>query len=42
MSLPMATPDTDIDLWLNQQTDKSLRRFLTWASPRKLQVQPAE
>ena len=32
MSLPMATPDTDIDLWLNQQTDKSLLRFLTCGS----------
>jgi bifunctional enzyme CysN/CysC len=32
MSLPFATPDTDIDLWLNQQTDKSLLRFLTCGS----------
>ena len=32
MSLPMATPDTDIDLWLAQQTDKSLLRFLTCGS----------
>ncbi|WP_420842207.1 sulfate adenylyltransferase subunit CysN [Devosia lacusdianchii] len=32
MTLPMATPDTDIDLWLNQQTDKSLLRFLTCGS----------
>ncbi|KKC38824.1 adenylyltransferase [Devosia epidermidihirudinis] len=32
MSLSMATPDTDIDLWLNQQTDKSLLRFLTCGS----------
>ncbi|HWU17068.1 MAG TPA: sulfate adenylyltransferase subunit CysN [Devosia sp.] len=28
----MATPDTDIDLWLDQQTDKSLLRFLTCGS----------
>ncbi|WP_299746017.1 sulfate adenylyltransferase subunit CysN [Devosia sp.] len=28
----MATPDTDIDLWLSQQTDKSLLRFLTCGS----------
>ncbi|KRA45830.1 adenylyltransferase [Devosia sp. Root635] len=28
----MATPDTDIDLWLKQQTDKSLLRFLTCGS----------
>ena len=27
-----ATPDTDIDLWLNQQTEKSLLRFLTCGS----------
>lgn len=27
-----ATPDTDIDLWLSQQTDKSLLRFLTCGS----------
>ncbi len=26
------TPDTDIDLWLSQQTDKSLLRFLTCGS----------
>jgi bifunctional enzyme CysN/CysC len=32
MTLPMATPDTDIDLWLNQQTEKSLLRFLTCGS----------
>jgi bifunctional enzyme CysN/CysC len=32
MSLPMATPDTDIALWLQQQTDKSLLRFLTCGS----------
>ena len=32
MTLPMATPDTDIDLWLDQQTDKSLLRFLTCGS----------
>ncbi len=32
MSLPLATPDTDIALWLNQQTDKSLLRFLTCGS----------
>lgn len=32
MSLPMTTPDTDIDLWLAQQTDKSLLRFLTCGS----------
>ena len=32
MSLPMATPDTDIALWLNQQTEKSLLRFLTCGS----------
>ena len=32
MSLSLATPDTDIDLWLNQQTDKSLLRFLTCGS----------
>ncbi|MDB5613874.1 MAG: adenylyl-sulfate kinase [Devosia sp.] len=32
MSLPLATPDTDIDLWLAQQTDKSLLRFLTCGS----------
>jgi len=28
----MTTPDTDIDLWLAQQTDKSLLRFLTCGS----------
>ncbi|WP_354039428.1 sulfate adenylyltransferase subunit CysN [Devosia sp. UYZn731] len=28
----MATPDTDLDLWLSQQTDKSLLRFLTCGS----------
>ena len=28
----MATPDTDLDLWLNQQTEKSLLRFLTCGS----------
>jgi bifunctional enzyme CysN/CysC len=32
MSLPLATPDTDISLWLAQQTDKSLLRFLTCGS----------
>lgn len=32
MTLTMATPDTDIDLWLGQQTDKSLLRFLTCGS----------
>jgi bifunctional enzyme CysN/CysC len=32
MSLPMATPETDIDLWLSQQTEKSLLRFLTCGS----------
>ncbi len=32
MSLPMATPDTDLDLWLAQQTDKSLLRFMTCGS----------
>lgn len=32
MSLPMTTPDTDIELWLAQQTDKSLLRFLTCGS----------
>jgi bifunctional enzyme CysN/CysC len=32
MSLSLATPDTDIDLWLAQQTDKSLLRFLTCGS----------
>ena len=28
----VATPDTDIDLWLQQQTDKGLLRFLTCGS----------
>ncbi|KKB79798.1 adenylyltransferase [Devosia soli] len=28
----LATPDTDLDLWLAQQTDKSLLRFLTCGS----------
>ena len=32
MSAPLMTPDTDIDLWLDQQTDKSLLRFLTCGS----------
>ncbi len=33
MSLPMtASPDTDIELWLAQQTEKSLLRFLTCGS----------
>jgi bifunctional enzyme CysN/CysC len=32
MTLAMATPDTDINLWLGQQTDKSLLRFLTCGS----------
>jgi bifunctional enzyme CysN/CysC len=32
MSLAMATPNTDLDLWLAQQTDKSLLRFLTCGS----------
>jgi len=32
MTLPMTTPDTDLDLWLAQQTDKSLLRFLTCGS----------
>jgi bifunctional enzyme CysN/CysC len=32
MSLQMPTADTDIDLWLGQQTDKSLLRFLTCGS----------
>ena len=32
MSLPLATPDTEIELWLQQQTDKSLLRFLTCGS----------
>ncbi|WEK05694.1 MAG: sulfate adenylyltransferase subunit CysN [Candidatus Devosia phytovorans] len=32
MSFALATPDTDIGLWLEQQTDKSLLRFLTCGS----------
>jgi bifunctional enzyme CysN/CysC len=32
MSLPLATADNDLDLWLNQQTGKSLLRFLTCGS----------
>ena len=32
MSLAMATADTDIALWLSQQTEKSLLRFLTCGS----------
>lgn len=32
MTLAMANPNTDIDLWLNQQTEKSLLRFLTCGS----------
>jgi bifunctional enzyme CysN/CysC len=32
MTLAMATPDTNLDLWLTQQTDKSLLRFLTCGS----------
>ncbi|MBD8064396.1 sulfate adenylyltransferase subunit CysN [Devosia sp. PTR5] len=32
MTLAMATPDTDLDLWLEQQTGKSLLRFLTCGS----------
>jgi bifunctional enzyme CysN/CysC len=32
MSLPLATPDNDLDLWLSQQTEKSLLRFLTCGS----------
>jgi bifunctional enzyme CysN/CysC len=32
MSLPLATADTDLDLWLSQQTGKSLLRFLTCGS----------
>lgn len=32
MSAAMATPDTDLDLWLAQQTDKSLLRFMTCGS----------
>ena len=32
MALSLATPDTDLDLWLSQQTDKSLLRFLTCGS----------
>nr|WP_314259249.1 sulfate adenylyltransferase subunit CysN [uncultured Devosia sp.] len=32
MSLALATADTDLNLWLEQQTDKSLLRFLTCGS----------
>jgi bifunctional enzyme CysN/CysC len=32
MSLPMTAPDTELDLWLSQQTEKSLLRFLTCGS----------
>lgn len=32
MSQALALPDTDIDYWLNQQTEKSLLRFLTCGS----------
>ena len=32
MTLAMATPGTNLDLWLAQQTDKSLLRFLTCGS----------
>ena len=32
MALSLATPDTDLELWLSQQTDKSLLRFLTCGS----------
>lgn len=32
MTVAMATPDTNLDLWLAQQTDKSLLRFLTCGS----------
>lgn len=32
MSLSMPSPDTALDLWLNQQTEKSLLRFLTCGS----------
>ena len=32
MTLAMATPDTNLDLWLAQQTEKSLLRFLTCGS----------
>ncbi|QYO78854.1 sulfate adenylyltransferase subunit CysN [Devosia salina] len=32
MSVAMATANTDLDLWLAQQTDKSLLRFLTCGS----------
>ncbi|WIJ23433.1 sulfate adenylyltransferase subunit CysN [Devosia sp. RR2S18] len=32
MSLSLATPNTDLDLWLAQQTEKSLLRFLTCGS----------
>ena len=31
-STAIATPDTDLDLWLAQQTGKSLLRFLTCGS----------
>jgi len=32
MSLAMPSPDTDLALWLEQQTDKSLLRFMTCGS----------
>ena len=32
MGLPMASANTDLDLWLDQQTEKSLLRFLTCGS----------
>lgn len=32
MSLPMTAPDNALDIWLSQQTDKSLLRFLTCGS----------
>lgn len=32
MSAAMATPNTDLDLWLAQQTEKSLLRFMTCGS----------
>jgi small GTP-binding protein len=32
MNLSLATPDSDVALWLNQQTEKSLLRFLTCGS----------
>src|SRR5690606_36605924 len=32
MSLPLRSADTDVALWLQQQTDKSLLRFLTCGS----------